>query len=211
MPNMPLPQVHSLFKKRALPGAVMRTNDDGDYISDDDDVAVMFTDDTGRAYIAIGNVEDLAHSNSEVDKNKLDNCAYLNQLEKTYQSRVPVHDSDALFVLRWYDEVGRNGRIFSGYQDCRVVQYHLPLEMKESFYWYSNWQVICPVQVTKMEHQHGMYKLSGRDQKILKAELQKARGWHGLLFLCFTVCLAVFPPLVSKRKYGTCILSVDSL
>ena len=41
MPNMPLPQLHRLFKKCALPGAVMRTNDDRDYISDDDDVAVM--------------------------------------------------------------------------------------------------------------------------------------------------------------------------
>ena len=70
MPNMPLPQVHRLFKKRALPGAVMRTNDDRDYILDDSHVALMFTDDAGRAYIAIGNVEDLAHSNSEVDKNK---------------------------------------------------------------------------------------------------------------------------------------------
>ena len=145
MPNMPLPRVHRLFKKRALPSAVMRTNDDGDYISDDDDVAVMFTDDAGHAYIDLGNVEDLAHSNSEVDKNKLDDCAYLNRLEKTYQSRVPVDDGDALFVLRWYDEVGRNGRILSGYQNAGVVQYHLPLEMKESFNWNSNWQVICPV------------------------------------------------------------------
>ena len=59
----------------------------------------MFTDDAGRAYIALGNVADLAHSNSEVDKNKLDDCAYLNRLEKTYQSRVPVDDGNALFVL----------------------------------------------------------------------------------------------------------------
>ena len=175
MPNMPLPQVHGLFKKRALPGAVMGTNDDRDNISDDNDVAVMFSDDAGRAYIALGNVEDLAHSNSEVDTNKLDDCAYLNRLEKTYQCRVPVDDGDALFVLRWYDEVGRNGRILSGYQNAGVVQYHLPLEMKESFNWYSNWQVICPVHLTKMEHQQGMYKLSGRDKKTLKAELLKAR------------------------------------
>ena len=159
----------------ALPGAVMRTNDDRHYISDDDDVAVMFTDDAGRAYIALGNVEDLAHSNSEADKNKLDDCAYLNRLEKTYQSRVPVDDDDALFVLRWYDKVGRNGRILSEHQNAGVVQYHLPLEIKESFNWYSNWQVVCPVHLTKMEHQQGMYKLSGRDQKTLKAELQKAR------------------------------------
>ena len=126
MPNMPLPQVHRLFNKRALPGAVMRTNDDLDYVFDDDDVAVMFTDDAGRAYIALGNVEDLALSESELDKNKLADCAYLNRLEKTYQSRVPVDDGDALFVLRWYDEVGSKGRILSGYQNAGVVQYRIP-------------------------------------------------------------------------------------
>ena len=86
MQIMPLPQVHRLRKKPALPGALMRTNDDCAYISDDDDVAVMFTDDASRAHIAIGNVEDLAHSNSEVDKNKLHDCAYLNRLQKTYRS-----------------------------------------------------------------------------------------------------------------------------
>ena len=111
MQNMPLPQVHRLFKKHASPGAVMRTNDVCDYIWDDDDVSVMFMDDNGRAYIAIGNVADLAHSNSEVDKNNLDDCAYLNRLEKANQSRVQVDDGDALFVLLWYDEVGRNGGI----------------------------------------------------------------------------------------------------
>ena len=135
----------------------------------------MFIDDARCAYIAIGNVEDLAHSNREVDKNKFDDCAYLNRLEKTYQSRMPVDDGDALFLLRWYDEVSCNGRILSGYQNSGVVQYHLPIKMKEPFNWYSNWQVICPVYLTKVEHQQCMYKLSGRDQKTLKAELQKAR------------------------------------
>ena len=132
---------------------VMRTKDDRDYVLDDEHVAVMFTDDAGRAYIAIGNVEDLAHPNSEVDKNKLDDCAHWNRLEKTHQSRVPIDDVDVLFVLRWYDKVGRNGRILSGYQSSGVVQYHLPLEIKETFKWYSNWQGICPVHLTKMEHQ----------------------------------------------------------
>ena len=95
-----MPQEQRSFQKRTLPGALMQTNDDRDYIPDYDDVAVMLTDDLGRADIAIGNVEDLALSNSEVDKNKLDDCAHLNRLEKTYQSRLPVNDDDALFVLR---------------------------------------------------------------------------------------------------------------
>ena len=37
-----------------------------------------------------------------------------------------------------------------------VVKYHLRLEMKEPFIWHSNWQVICPVHLTKMEHQQGI-------------------------------------------------------
>ena len=69
---------------------------------------------------------------------------------------MPVDDGDALFVLLWYDEVGRNGRMLSGYQNSGVVPYHLPLEMNESFNWYANSQVMCPVHLAKTEHQQGM-------------------------------------------------------
>ena len=120
----------------------MRTNEDRDYISDNDDVAVMFMDYDSPSYIA--------HSNSEVDKKETDDCAYLNRLEKTYQSRVPVNDGAALFVLRRYAEDGRNGGILSGHQNSGVVQYHLPFEMKESFNWYCNWQVIRPVNLLRL-------------------------------------------------------------
>ena len=54
---------------------MMPTNDVRDYISDDYDVTVMIMDDACCPYIAIGNVEDLLHSNSKVDKKKLDDCA----------------------------------------------------------------------------------------------------------------------------------------
>ena len=167
-------RVTRLFKQRALPGAVLRTEDDRDYISDDDDVAVMFYDDNDKPYIVLGNIEDIAHSSTVVDKSKLADTNYLARLEKSYRSLVPTHDGDALFVIRWYDEADRNFRIMEGYQNRGVQNYHLPLDMQEPFRWYSNWQVLCPVHLKKVETHQGMYKLSPKDWKTLKAELQKA-------------------------------------
>ena len=64
---------------------------------------------------------------------------------------MPVDDGNAIFVLRWYDEVGHKAGIIPGYQNASVVHYHLHLKMKESFDGYSNWQVLCPLHLTKME------------------------------------------------------------
>ena len=53
------------------------TNKYQDYISDDDDgdVELIFHDDGGYLYIALANVEDLAHCDTEVYKTKLDGSA----------------------------------------------------------------------------------------------------------------------------------------
>ena len=53
-------------------------------ISDDDDVAVIFTRDDGTKYYVIGNVEDIAVCKSIVDKNKIDGVTYLNDLDTVY-------------------------------------------------------------------------------------------------------------------------------
>ena len=86
---------------------------------------------------------------------------------------MPVHDGDAFSYCDCMMKFV--AMLASGYQNSGVVQYDLPLKMKESFDLYSNWQLICPLHLTKMEHQQGLCKLSARNRKTLEAQLQKAR------------------------------------
>ena len=102
------------------------TDTDLDFITDDDDVAVLFTLTDGRKVWVIGNVEEVAVVRGTLDEKKAVGStapSYLLGLEKDARpvKGAFVNDPKAVFLFRWYQEVDKKGNVLKGYQQKVVV------------------------------------------------------------------------------------------
>ena len=160
-----------------------RTADDVDaeldFITDDDDVAFLFTDDSGKRVFAIGNVEAVAVVRGSVDRARAIGpraATYLGPLDKDERPVKGVHldDPKAVFLLRWYQEMDARGNILKGYQQRGCQSYYLPLDNGGyPFEWTSNLQAICPVELNPLPNKNRTYKLQPNSKKMVMEGMKK--------------------------------------
>jgi|EP00966_Prymnesium_polylepis_P161174 hypothetical protein len=119
------------FHVKRLLKAHLRAGDDVDpdldYITDDDDLAVLFQLTDGTKVWVIGNVEAVAVARGSVDKSRAvgpNAASYLRGLDADERPIKGVHvdDPKAMFLLRWYQEVDAKGKVFMGMIRCRLTK-----------------------------------------------------------------------------------------
>ena len=170
--------------KRLLPAHLQTTTLDAelDFISDDDDVAVLFTLESGRTVWVLGNVEEVAVARGAVDKDKavgLNSGSYLLGLEKDARPVKGTFHSDpkAMFLFRWYQEADKTGKVLRNafqHKDCKT--YYLPLDNGgHAFEWVSNLQVITAVHLQSMLTKNRTYILPAPDKKTIVEAFEKMR------------------------------------
>ena len=175
------------FHVKRLLKAHLRAGDDVDpeldFITDDDDLAVLFTLADGRKIWAIGNVEEVAVVRGAVDKNRaLGSRAaeYLLGLEKDARPIKGAHidDDKAVFLLRYYQEAKADGTVLRNqyqHKDCKA--FYLPLDNGGyAFEWVSNNQVLTPVHLAPSPSINRLYTLPGGDKKTVQSEFRKHKA-----------------------------------
>lgn len=120
--------------KRLLKGH-LRAGDavdpDLDYITDDDDLAVLFTHADGSTFWSIGNIEAVAVARGNVDRARAVGArsgVYLASLDADERPIKGVHidDPKAMFLFRWYQEIDKSGKVLEGYQNKECTAFFLP-------------------------------------------------------------------------------------
>ena len=180
------------FHVKRLLKAHLRTDDstdpDLDYITDDDDLAVLFTLSDGRKVWAIGNVEAVAVARGTVDKNRAvgsNAASYLRSLDADERpiKGVNINDHKAMFLLRWYQEVDASGKPFLDrnkvptYQNKGCKAYYLPLDNGGfPFEWVSNHQVITAINLNPMKTKNRTYQLPAADKKTVETGMKDMRS-----------------------------------
>ena len=150
-----------------------------DFITDDDDVAVLFTLDDGTKVWAIGNVEAAAVARGAVDKARAigaRSAAYLSGLDADERPIKGVHvdDQKAMFLFRWYQEMDKNGKVLTGYQNKECKAFYLPLDNGGyGFEWVSNLQVICAVHLKPTQGKNRTFTLPAADKKTVTEAMKK--------------------------------------
>ena len=162
--------------KRLLKGH-LRAGDavdpDLDYITDDDDLAVLFTRADGSTFWSIGNIEAVAVARGNVDRARAVGArsgAYLASLDADERPIKGVHidDPKAMFLFRWYQEIDKSGKVLEGYQNKECTAYFLPHDNGGyPFEWVSNLQVICPVHLSPHPDKNRTFKLPAADRKTV--------------------------------------------
>jgi hypothetical protein len=160
------------------------TDPDLDYITDDDDLAVLFTLSDGSKMWALGNVEAVAVARGTVDKGRAVGsraASYLRSLDADERPIKGVHvdDPKAMFLFRWYQEVDANGTAFLDRDKCPIYQnkgckgYYLPLDNGGfAFEWVSNLQVISAVHLKPLKTKNRTYQLPAADKKTVETAMQ---------------------------------------
>jgi len=167
------------FHVKRLLKAHLRSGDDVDpeldFITDDDDLAVLYTLSDGQKVWALGNVEAVAVARGSVDKARAvgpHSATYLASLDADERPIKGAHLDDlrAMFLLRWYQEVDANNQIFthSTYQNKGCKAYYLPLDNGGyPFEWISNLQVITVVHLCPHTTKSRTYTLPAADKKTV--------------------------------------------
>ena len=177
------------FHVKRLLKAHLRAGDaidpDLDYITDDDDLAVLFTLSGGSKVWLLGNVEAVAVARGTVDKARAVGqhaASYLLGLDADERPIKGVHvdDPKAMFLLRWYQEVDANGKVFVGrdkvptYQNKGCKGYYLPLDNGGfPFEWTSNLQVITAVHLKPLKTKNRMYTIPAADKRTIEESMKK--------------------------------------
>ena len=177
------------FHVKRLLKAHLRAGDaidpDLDYITDDDDLAVLFTLGNGSHVWVLGNVEAVAVARGTVDKARAvgtNAASYLRGLDADERPIKGVHINDpkAMFLLRWYQEVDSKGKVFMGrdrmptYQNKGCKSYYLPLDNGcFPFEWTSNLQVITAVHLKPLKTKNRMYTMPAADKQTIEEAMKK--------------------------------------
>jgi hypothetical protein len=177
------------FHVKRLLKAHLRAGDaidpDLDYITDDDDLAVLFTLGNGSHVWVLGNVEAVAVARGTVDKARAvgtNAASYLRGLDADERPIKGVHINDpkAMFLLRWYQEVDSKGKVFMGrdrmptYQNKGCKSYYLPLDNGcFPFEWTSNLQVITAVHLKPLKTKNRMYTMPAADKQTVEEAMKK--------------------------------------
>ena len=93
--------------------------------------------------------------------------------EKIYEG-VHVDDPKAMFLFRWYQEIDKNGKVLTGYQNKECKAFYLPLDNGGyGFEWVSNLQVICAVHLKPSGGKNRTFTLPAADKKTVTQAMSK--------------------------------------
>ena len=161
-------------------------DEDLDFITDDDDIAVLFTLGDGSKVWALGNVEAVAVARGNVDEKRAvgsGSGSYLASLDADERPLKGVHvdDPKAMFLLRWYQEVDADGTVFKDtngtetYQNRGCKGYYLPLDNGSyAFEWTSMHQVMTAVHLKPHSSKSRTFTLPAGDKKTVNEALRSA-------------------------------------
>ena len=149
-----------------------------DFYRDDDDVAVLFMMEDGSRVWCLGNIEEVAVAKVTVDERRAlagNSANYLLGIDKVYKPNgVFIDDPKGLFILRWYREADKAGKVLKGYQNKTCAAYKLPLDNdKLPFHWTGTVQIISKVYLKKHSEQSRTYVLNKKDAKMVKDAMAK--------------------------------------
>ena len=103
-------------------------------------------------------------------------AAYLSGLDADERPIKGVHvdDEKAMFLFRWYQEIDKNGKVLTGYQNKECKGYYLPLDNGGyGFEWVSNLQVICVVHLKPAQGKNRTFTLPAADKKTVTEAMKK--------------------------------------
>ena len=137
-------------------------------------MAIYFTVADGKKVWVLGNVEEVAVIRGTIDEAKAvgsNSASYLLGLEKDARpiKGTYVNDEKAVFILRWYQEMDKNGKVFKDtYQNKGCTQYYLPLDNGgHTFQWTSNLQAITAVRLDPSAHRNRVFVLPSSNKKTI--------------------------------------------
>ena len=83
-----------------------------------------------------------------------------------------------MFLFRWYQEIDKNGKVLTGYQNKECRGFYLPLDNGGyGFEWVSNLQVITAVHLKPHATKNRTYQLPATNKKTVVAGMKMGCGW----------------------------------
>ena len=148
-----------------------------DYLCLEDSLALVFLDDKGAYYWCLARIEDMAVARSAVTgkfgQGDLDAAA----ATADHRTKVDIDDENAMFLLRWYQEVDKDGTILEWYGNPNCAAYHLPLNNGGyPFLWTSNHQVVCAVTLSRADDGVRTWTLRKSELAMIKAKVADVAG-----------------------------------
>ena len=89
---------------------------------------------------------------------------------------VHIDDQKAMFLFRWYQEMDKNGKVLSGYQNKECKAFYLPLDNGGygfEWRWVSNMQVICVVHLKPSQGKNRTFTIPAVDKKTVTEAMKK--------------------------------------
>ena len=130
--------------------------------SDDEDLTVDF-----GSHCEVGNVQAIALLTEEPQADQRTPQA-LSRLSKQYTHSVPINNTRAVFLCKYYLEVNkRTGAGLAGYQN-RSCAYKLPLDSDVPYFWVSRMNVMSAVRMPKLEGTFRTRSMAPADSKLSK-------------------------------------------
>ena len=150
-------------------------------LCEDSDIIAVFEHSDGTLYWIPGRIEQLGITAADIDESRI--CdADLQRLEKRHETKASVDDARAVFLVRWYVEVDKNGvnldPSVDGYNGRKCFGYRLTMANNgEPFRWVSNFQVLMPVEMVSHPHEQcRMFRVHRNDRQPIADRFAEVRG-----------------------------------
>ena len=156
--------------------AAREIDNDLDYISDDDDGAVLYQDSNGTK-LAMANITALATVDGDTAATSLTHKK-LQTAKKTPRDRVFIDDAHGVFQVRYYQEENSEGNVIPGqYGDLNCAGYRLPMHVEDVIEWQPIASLLCLVQIKSVQADNTgrkQHQMDWDNKKTIKMALQKA-------------------------------------
>jgi hypothetical protein len=138
-------------------------------LREDGALVAVFEHADGTLYWLPGHIEELRVAKSDVSEDRIAS-EQLQRVEKQYVKEVAINDCRGIYLMRWYVEVGKNGKDLSGYGNPGCIGYRRTSDNnKEPFRWMSNYQVLAAVEmVTRVHPACKMAVVQATDLQVVK-------------------------------------------
>ena len=140
-----------LLRTRELASGGPAAKGEKEVIEEGDNLVVLYLEEQGQHWCwAVGHVEAIIVARTPVPASKC-SPADLEAAAKTadFRDQVDIDDPQAMFQLRWFSELDKDGQLLEGYGNAACATYRLPIfEHHHIFGWTSNHQAraLCGAQ-----------------------------------------------------------------
>lgn len=151
--NSQLSEEHYNRKHRFRTDALLKEGEEeASTLKEDGALVAVFEREDGSLYWLPGWIEELRVATNDLSDERI-TSDQLQRVEKRYVEEVAVNDSRGIYLIRWYVEVGKDGKDLKGYGNRGCMGYRLTSDNNsEPFRWLSNYQVLAPVQMVTRAH-----------------------------------------------------------